>query len=152
MAAGKLFLETTTVPATTSLSEVSAVLVKAGAVSIETTYADGKPSGLRWSMKLYNNLVWFELPVKTEPVYKLFLKRNSGRRIRPNADRIRVMAERVAWRQLLTWVKVQMAMVELDQVEFAQIFLPYVQNPTTGASVWDMFKEQKFKALAAPTQ
>jgi hypothetical protein len=146
--AEKLFLETTEVPAAKSLGELTAVLVKAGARSIQTHFDGGKPSGLRWSMDLYGHVVWFELPVKVEPVFQVLRKRKPGLNATQVAH-LRATAERVAWRQLLMWVKVQMALIELNMVEFAQVFLPYVHDANRNESVWEAFREQRFKELPA---
>jgi hypothetical protein len=65
---------------------------------------------------------------------------------------LQATAERVAWRQLLMWVKVQMALIQLEMVEFAQVFLPYVQASERGETVWDAFKGQRFKQIEGPKQ
>jgi hypothetical protein len=143
-----LFLETTEVPAAKSIGEITAVLVKAGAREISTTYDNGEPAGVRWSMMIYHQLVWFQLPVRVEPVFQKLRKRLSNR-IRIDINALRERATRVAWRQLLIWVKVQMAMVELDMAEFAQVFLPYVLD-SGQRTMWDAVKESQFKQLEAP--
>jgi hypothetical protein len=149
MSTTKLYLETTTVPAMKSIGEITAELVKAGALEISTTYGpNASPVGVRWAMKIHGYIAYFALPVKTDAVERVL---SAGKRLtfdqrRAMADR----AQRVAWRQLLVWVRVQMAMIQLQQVEFAQVFLPYMQesaqNPVT---VWDHIREQRFKQLEA---
>jgi hypothetical protein len=143
-----LFLQTTEVPAAKSIGEITGELSKAGATAIMQTFGGGKVTGVRWSMNLYNQECWFELPVRIEPVFQKLYERKST-----NVDttRLREMAERVAWRQLLMWVKVQMAMIDINLVEFAQVFLPYHTETQHGASVWEHFKGQKFKALPPPS-
>jgi hypothetical protein len=149
MKGNTLFLQTTTVPAAKSIGEITQELMKAGATSILQNYDDGKPCGLRWSMNLYGQEVWFELPVKIEPVFKKLWKRARGG---TDTRRVREMAERVAWRQLLMWVKLQMAMIEIDLVEFGQVFLPFHTETQHGLSVWEHFKGGKFKQLEPPKQ
>jgi hypothetical protein len=48
------------------------------------------------------------------------------------------------------WVKVQMSLVELGMVEYAEVFLPYVQEHPGGRTMWDAARESQFKALPAP--
>lgn len=149
-----MFLETTEVPALKSMGEITSALVKAGAREISTTYGDGgKAAGIRWSMWLYDRPVWFVMPAKTEAVYTTLYKRKSGSGRMINSQDLRDKAERVAWRQLLMWVKVQLALIEHGMTEYAQAFFPYMsEGPGSNATVWDMFREQKFKAIEAPKQ
>jgi hypothetical protein len=35
---------------------------------------------------------------------------------------------------------------------YAQVFLPYVQESEGGRTIWDAFKEQRFKQIEAPKQ
>jgi hypothetical protein len=146
-----MFLETTEVPAISSIGEITAVLVRAGAREISTTYADGKPAGVRWMMWLYDRAIWFRMPVRTEAVFATLRKRKAGRLDLKGIERLRQTAERVAWRQLLMWVKVQMALIELDMVEFAQVFLPYVED-SAGGTMWDAVKGSQFKQIEPPKQ
>ena len=74
----KLYLQTTEVPAAKSIGEITAALVNAGAATINTIYAGGKPLGLEWSMILYGRPVYFRLPVKVDPVYQVLKKRAGG--------------------------------------------------------------------------
>lgn len=145
-----MFLATTRVPAAKSIGEITQELTKAGATAILQTYTNGKPSGLRWSMKLYGQEVWFELPVKIEPVFQKLYKGKKWSQA--EQQRLRELAERVAWRQLLMWVKLQMALVEIDLVEFGQVFLPFHTDTQHGQSVWSHFKSEKFKMLEPPKQ
>lgn len=139
-----LLFETTEISAAKSLGEITAVLVDAGARSIHTLYDAGKPAGLQWSMELYGKLIWFSMPAKIEPVYQTLLKQRKGWQDDDAKARIRETAERVAWRQLLMWVKVQMQLIRLRMVEYAQVFLPYVQETPDTATVWEVFSRQKF--------
>ncbi len=142
-----LYLETTEVPASRSLAEVSAVLVAAGASSIQTLYENGKPIGLQWSMRLYGVDVWFRLPAKIEPVFQLLRKRRRGSVTARDQEALKDRAERVAWRQLLTWVKVQMSLIELGMVEYGQVFFPYMQEHPNARPAWEWFRDEKFKLL-----
>lgn len=142
-----LLFETTEVPASKSLGELTSALVSAGAASIQTFYEQGKPAGVEWSMMLYGQRVWFAMPAKVGPVFQALKQRRKGFLDRGATERLHEMAERVAWRQLLMWVKVQMALIDLGMVEYAQVFLPYAKEAPHSPTVWDVFAEQKFKQL-----
>jgi hypothetical protein len=154
--ADTMFLETTEVPASRSIAEITSELVKNGARQIATTYGEkGQASGIRWLMLLYGDKpVWFQMPAKVEPVYNRLYKRASEMRrgYRPiDSAALREKAERIAWRQLLMWVKVQMAMIQHGMAEYAQVFLPYVEA-SDGRTAWDAFRDQNFKQIEAPKQ
>jgi hypothetical protein len=123
------------------------LLVKHGANHISTEYANGAPTGLRWSMVLYNQTVWFQLPVKVDPVAKLLYRKC---RTQHSRAAVPAQATRVAWRQLLRWVQVQLAMIQLGMVEFAQVFLAYMQESERGETVWNALRESRFKQIEAP--
>jgi hypothetical protein len=142
-----LLFETTEVPAAKSLGELTAVLVAAGATSIQTFYDGGKPAGVEWSMTLYGQRVWFAMPAKVEPVFQKLLKRRNRYAGRAEQEKLRDTAERVAWRQLLMWCKVQMALIDLGMAEYGQVFLPYAKEHPAAPTVWDVFAERKFKQL-----
>jgi hypothetical protein len=147
-----IYLETTEVSALKSIGEITDALVRAGARSIETLYENGRPLGLAWSMWLYDRAVYFRMPAKIDPVYKFLRKRKSGY-VGPQLEqKIREQAERVAWRQMLAWVKVQLTLTELGMVEYAQVFLPYVQEGPGGRTMWEAAQESHFRMLEAPKQ
>ena len=53
---------------------------------------------------------------------------------------------------MLVWVKLQMALVELGMVEYAQVFLPYVQEQPGGRTMWEVAAATQFKALPPPSE
>jgi hypothetical protein len=52
---------------------------------------------------------------------------------------------------MLAWVKLQMALIELGMVEYAQVFLPYLKGEG-GLTMWDAAKQSHFKAIEGPKQ
>jgi hypothetical protein len=147
-----LYLETTEVPAVKTIGDITGLLVRFGARSIETVYDQGKAVGLSWSMMLYDRAVYFRMPAKTDPVLAVLRKRAHGYVDNNRLERMKEQAERVAWRQLLSWVQVQLAMVELGMVEYAQTFLPYVQEAPGGRTMWDAARESHFRMIEGPKQ
>lgn len=145
-----LHMETTSVPVAKTIGEITALLVEAGARAIRTEYDQASPVALSWSMVIYDRPVFFQMPAKVTPVFKYLRSKRSGF---VNASQIRNLGEqaaRVAWRQLLRWVEVQLALIDVGMVEYAQVFLAYQQEHEGGRTVWDAFKEHQFKALEAP--
>lgn len=146
-----LYLETTTVPVQKTVGEISALLVRAGAREIMQTFDSGQPAGVKWSMDLYGRTVWFQMPVRVDSVYQVIAKRYKGILSAQRRAALKEQAARVAWRQLLAWTQVQIAMVQLNMAEFAQVFLPYVLD-TSQRTMWDLVKDSQFKQLEGPKQ
>lgn len=149
MAKKSLYMETTGVNASKTAGEITAELVRAGASSINTDYKDGSISGLRWVMKINHQDVLFDMPVRVDPVFKLFQSRRSWP---PNhAVKDKEQATRVAWRQLLRWVQAQNAMIATGMVEAVEVYLPYmVINHGTGQTLFQRMNDSQFKMLSAP--
>jgi len=146
-----LFMETTEVPAERTASEISAVLIQAGATQINIAYEGGEIVGLRWTMRVSGGReLLFRMPARVDPIFKIFQKRRTSQWDRTNkaADDL-VKAKRVAWRQLLRWTQAQLAMIECGMTEAAEVFFPYIQAPT-GRTLFEHFKDTEFKALPAP--
>jgi hypothetical protein len=59
--------------------------------------------------------------------------------------RIEAQANRTAWKLWQDWLEVQMSLIEMEQAEFVQIFLPYFWDGRR--SYYDMVKEGGFKML-----
>lgn len=93
-----LFMETTEVPAERTASEISAVLIQAGATQIATEYANGKITGLRWTMRSCGRDLLFAMPARVEPVYKILRSRVSGYCGAQRDMDLKAKADRVAWR------------------------------------------------------
>ena len=69
---------------------------------------------------------------------------------RPRSDtykRIAKQAERTAWKIVADWVDAQMAMIELSQVEFMQVFMPYLYCHTKNQTYFEMMKAKGFQKM-----
>ncbi len=58
-------------------------------------------------------------------------------------------AERIAWRQLLRWVQIQIAMIQTGMVDAAEVFLPYME--VGGRTLYRAFADTQFKRLPPPS-
>lgn len=117
---------TSTVPSSRSVSFIEHRLVKYGARNIMKSYdGSGKLAGLCFVIEVPGaGQVSFAVPAKVSEVERrLFL---DVRRPRPDTKkRISEQAERTAWKLLSDWIEIQLSLVELGQVEFMEVFLPY---------------------------
>jgi hypothetical protein len=89
----------------------------------------------------------FKLPANIAKCEEVLLA-SLSRRARPETKKkIPQQAERTAWKILSDWVEVQMAMIELAQVEILEVFLAYVFDSQEGRTFFEQIKEKKYKAL-----
>jgi hypothetical protein len=103
-------------------------------------------------MRVGNGIQLFTMPARVEPVFNILNGRRKYSYDRTsNAAKDREQAERVAWRQLLRWVQAQLAMIDCGMTEAAEVFFPYMETPR-GGTIFQLFKEQEFKALPPPSE
>ena len=60
-------------------------------------------------------------------------------------DKIRDQASRTAWKLMQDWIEIQVSLIEMRQVEFLQVFLPYVWDGQQ--TYYSYLKEGNFKLL-----
>ena len=146
-----LYMETTGIPAGKTAGEITDLLVRSGAKQIATDYNSGRVVGLRWVLSVPGGGDQvFAMPARVDPVFKKINGRRQYNRM-SNAVKDREQAERVAWRQLLRWVQAQLAMIDCGMAEASEVFFPYLQT-STGSTVYELFRGQGFKMIAAPEE
>lgn len=145
-----LFMENTEVPVSKTASEITNLLVGAGARQISTDYgAAGEIIGLNFSLVVSEAFVHFALPVRTEPLYQVLVKRRKGWPTDRQFLQIRRQAERVAWRQVLRWVQAQIALIDVGMVEPQEVFLPYLLQAGTDQTLYDHFAQNGLRQITA---
>jgi hypothetical protein len=143
------YLESTTIKAEQSANEISIELVKAGARRISTEYGDNRCiSGMRWVLLVGKKEIHFALPARIQPVYQLLCDRANGQMGVNKKAILKAKAERIAWRQLLAWVKIQNVMIQTGMAEVDEIYMPYAVEPSTGRTLFQAWRAQL--ALPAP--
>lgn len=131
---------TTKVPVEQSIAEIQEMLVAAGAESISMHYDGGKITAIDFAVTIDKFPLGFRLPQNAAAAQKILVRQKAHARLKTLAH-----AEAVSWRILRDWVRAQLAMVELAQAEFAQVFMPYAM--IAGESVYRQFREQRIKQL-----
>ncbi|MDJ0367307.1 hypothetical protein QMK33_19335 [Hymenobacter sp. H14-R3] len=140
---------TSTVPSMLSSAAIEALLVEAGATAVSKWYAEKSLVGFMFEIPVGAARLVFRLPANEELVYKLMLSKLG--KANPSTEKrisIRAQAARTAWRTLHEWVQLQVAMIQLQQVEALQVFLPFNYSQDTGATFYDSVKTGNVKLLA----
>ncbi len=139
---------TSMVPALRSIAYIEAKLIEHGATQIVKFYGPtGMIASLCFVVPLNGVDIPFRLPARVFECEKKLKQNLSPRAKSETIQKIPQQAERTAWKILSDWVEAQMAMIELAQVEFTEVFMPYIFNHQKGQTVFEIFKEHKFKAL-----
>lgn len=138
---------TSEVPVDRTISRIEQALAKAGVKNVMKDYDDGEVSALYFTLPnpVTKSLVQVRLPANIEAVMQLM--KEQRKRLRPETlRRLWQQAHRTAWKIMQDWTEVQLSLIELQQVEALQVFLPYMWNGER--SYYALMKERAFKALS----
>lgn len=138
---------TSEVPASTSISRIEKYLVEAGATDISKKYDSGICSALTFRMMVNGMPMFFQMPAKVDRCFKV-LWDEVKKPLAGTKERVRQQAERTTWKLISDWVQVQVSMIELEQAEALQVFLPYLYNPAKEETYYEQLKSGGFKQLA----
>ena len=137
---------TSTVPAYRSVNYIEHRLVQHGAKNILKLYDNKRLSGIAFIITVNGKDMPFRLPARIDRVKKRL--EGAVKRARESTmDRIAEQAERTAWKLLSDWVDIQMSLVELDQVEFIEVFMPYIYDHTKEQTFFEKVKKGGFTML-----
>lgn len=138
---------TSQVPASTSISWIEGKLARSGATQIlKEIDIEGRVKGIAFMVSVNGFSMAFRLPAQVEACEKVL--KSEVRRPKPDTfKRIVKQAERTAWKIVADWVDAQMAMIELSQVEFLQVFLPYMYSPSQKKTFYELSKEKGLQKL-----
>lgn len=113
---------TTEIESEKTISEIQKILVGHGANKITTDYSkEGIPIAVTFCLTLNGQMVGFSLPANNAGVLRAMQKDRNV----PRSKCTEKQAQRVAWRIVKDWVAAQMAIVEAQLAELAEVFLPY---------------------------
>lgn len=117
---------TTSIESEKSILEIQKCLVKHGAHKIVTDYSAGIPSAVTFCLTINDSLIGFSLPANHSGVLRAM---NKDKKV-PRSKCTPEQAQRVAWRIVKDWVEAQMAIVEAQLADMAEVFLPYAVTKT----------------------
>jgi hypothetical protein len=135
---------TTEVPAARSIENIEKLLASFGASNTMREYApDQTVAALSFIVDMNGMKLPFRLPAKLPNVYKWLRKK------KPNSAEktVREQAYRIAWKTQHEWVHLQLTLIELDQAEKLELFLPYLYDVQKQETYYQKIKGGGFKAL-----
>ena len=134
---------TTAIKVEKTVGEIQAALAKAGAKAVMFEFEGPVVTAISFRIEYNGEDISFRLPSNIQSIFKIL--RNDS--CIPRKLRTEEQASRVAWRIIKTWLLAQLAIVEAEQAEMAQVFLPYAQNPATGQTVFEAMQDGGLKQL-----
>ena len=136
---------TSSVPIERTISRIEQVLAQSGASGITKSYDNGQLTALCFNVTLPNKTVSVRLPANHDAVYQSL--RKEIRRPRPGTmEKLRDQAMRTSWKLMQDWVEVQISLIKMQQVDFLQVFLPYVMVDSH-RTFYAAIKEKNYLAL-----
>lgn len=136
---------TTKIDSEKSIAEIQKCLVKHGAHKIVTDYKGSVPTSVTFCLTVNEQLIGFSLPANNVGVLKAMQK---DRKV-PRSKCTEEQAQRVAWRIVKDWVEAQMAIVEAQLADMAEVFLPYAVT-RSGSTLYSEIKQGGMKMLSSP--
>lgn len=124
---------TSGVPAERTISKIEQILAQAGVWSVHKEYSEGMVHAVSFSLPTPNGNVTVRLPANAPAIERIFL---GGYKQKPSEEskrKCREQATRTAWKLMLDWLEVQLSLIEMQQVEALQVFLPYLWDGKTTA-------------------
>jgi hypothetical protein len=113
---------TTKIPAEQTIGEIQKMLSGYGVAAMMTEYDGPNVSAVSFKMNTNGQVMGFKMPCNWRAVRQIFKDDLDIRNTKLNSDE---QAIRVAWRIIHTWVRSQLALVEVNMVTIPQVFLPY---------------------------
>lgn len=113
---------TTKIESEQTIAEIQRMLSAHGVMAMMTEYEGRNVSAVSFKMDIKGKPMGFKMPCNWRAVKEIFDTEPTIRRTKINTDE---QAIRCAWRIIHTWIKAQLALVEVNMVTIPQVFLPY---------------------------
>lgn len=128
---------TTKIEARKTASEIQDILADAGAQGVHIEYDKEKlPVALTFQIEIQGRVIAFRLPSKWHGVYRILRDDRKVDRRYKSPDQ----ARRIAWRIVKDWAEAQLAIVQAETADLAEVFLPYAVNPETHRTLYEEFQ------------
>lgn len=138
---------TSSVPVEVTVMRIEKILAKNFATQIAKEYKDGEVYAMTFSV--HNPTTGkdsrIRLPVQRKAIVAVLSNQYKRKISSATKARIEAQGNRTAWKLWQDWLEVQMSLVEMEQAEFVQIFLPYFWNGHQ--SYYELAREGGFKML-----
>lgn len=129
---------TTKVDSLKTVAEIQSILGQKGASHVSVDYTSGRPSAITFGFDLDGQNIVYRLPCNIDGVSAAM------KSVRSSLWKDKAQCERIAWRIVKDWVEAQMALVEANQAEVAEVFLPYALH-ISGQTLFQAIKTRNLQ-------
>jgi len=137
---------TTTIPAERTAGEIQQKLAKAKAQAVMCEYDEaGVMVAMSFRVNTKHGMVTFRLPANSAGVLRVLMNDRKVEKRYRTPQR----ASNIAWRIVKDWVEAQLALVEAEMADMAEVFLPYAQRPD-GSTLYSALESGGLAALTGP--
>lgn len=139
---------TSQVDSFTSIARIERVLMRLGANRVIKDYDREMNcvSAIMFELEIKSQSVVFKLPARVDACFRVINSKRK-KKTEDGAERDMAQAERTAWKIILDWIEAQAALIELEQADLPQIFLPYAYNPATNETLYEVALKKGFEKL-----
>lgn len=126
-----LLNRTTEIPSEQTIAEIQRMLTQHGVIAMMTDYDGSHVEAVSFKIQMGDKPMAFRLPCNWRAVEQIFKDSAGTRAIWDDKRRAKIeearkaQAIRTAWRIIHTWIKAQLALIEVNMVTLPQVFLPY---------------------------
>jgi hypothetical protein len=116
---------TTSIDSHKTVGEIQKMLAAKGARGILLEYNEhGDPSAVAFQIEVRGQQLRYRLPCRAEKVCTVLGREWKAGKVDRKYTTMQ-HAVKVAWRIVKDWIEVQLAIVESEMVEMAEVFMPY---------------------------
>ncbi len=138
---------TSGVPPERSVNHIEKSLISHGARNIMKTYGpDGKLDGLLFVIPQNGKDIPYMLRSHIDKVEKK-LRESVRRPHKGTGEKIRIQAERTAWKIISDEIDIKMTRIDLNQIEMLEGFLPYAYDARKMQTFFEKIKEGGMKMI-----
>lgn len=138
---------TSEVPVERTINRIEQILMNIGAANILKDYENGKLVSIKFAViePTTNKKIVIIIPANVAAVQRVFESEVIRRPTKQRLQRIEDQAARTAWKLMQEWLEIQLSLIEMNQVEILQVFLPYIFDGRQ--SFYAALKSNGFKLL-----
>ncbi len=140
----------TKISAHQTISEIETILVKYGAKGIIKKYdLNGNVEAVMFSILTTQGEIAFKLPCEFERLRKKLTQLRRQQKIKVSWAKLKDFkhSQNVGWRIIKDWIDAQLSLIQIEMVEFDQVFLPYAYNQVSKKTFYESLKDDGFKYL-----
>lgn len=123
-------------------AKIEGALVEFGAKGVQRLYEDGELVAMEFILDIGGRRIPFRIPSDVQAMKKALNDDPDHSRNFSTAQ-----ARRTLWKNIHDWILAQLALVSMDQVQAAEVFLPFVYDYDTDQTLFERFRDSPEQLL-----